>query len=72
MKTPDIDRSTFRSAASALRALIDGRELALEPREFSTGSYGWRASGPIEIEVDGRPVRAVLNLNLTVAHSKRG
>ena len=45
-------------------------ELLLDPREFSSGSFGWFASEKVAIPVGKDRVRCQLSINVTVIGSK--
>jgi len=65
-----ITRQQFRSAAKAIKIVIDGQERQAAPREFSTGSLGWYLNEKIHIEIAGVSVPVQLGFNLTVVGSK--
>jgi hypothetical protein len=60
----------FMSKAQALPATIGTQSIALDPKQFSTGSFGYGFNGKVTIMVDGKPVTCQLGLNLTVVGSK--
>jgi hypothetical protein len=71
MKTKcNITRKQFSEGAKPISIKIGNQEIHLTPREFSTGSFGWRADGKFPVDVDGTPVMATLNLNLITLGSK--
>lgn len=41
-----------------------------EPREFSSGSFGWFVSGKAIIQIDGKPVKCQVGCNVIVIGSK--
>jgi hypothetical protein len=57
---------------SALPLTVDigGNKVVASPKNFSTGSFGWYATGKVVIEVDGVPCSCQVGLNLTVVGSK--
>lgn len=70
-----ISKADFRKKAELLQVEIvaDGERTAefdLEPREFSSGSFGWFASEKVSISVGGKRVRCQVSLNVTVIGSK--
>lgn len=76
-KLPDISRVDFQRAAAPIVITLDcqGERSALvvaQPKDFSTASYGWYAGEAVTVEVDGKMVKARLNLNLIISHSKNG
>jgi hypothetical protein len=70
-KTPcPIDRGDFLKSASAVTFEIAGTPVTAEPREFSTGSFGWYFTGKVNIEVNGKKLPVQVGCNLTVVGSK--
>ena len=66
-----ISRETFRAKAPrSLPVTVNGKPLAAEYKEFSTGSMGWFLGGKVTLEVDGVPVTVQVGLNLTLVGSK--
>ena len=49
---------------------VEGVPLTAEPKEFSTGSFGWYLSGKATVMVDGKPVQVQVGANLTIIGSK--
>jgi hypothetical protein len=69
--TCPISRADFLAKAEPLKIdLGNGQTLVAEPREFSTGSFGWYHNGKTTITVDGKPLSIQIGLNLTVVGSK--
>jgi hypothetical protein len=68
--TCPITRAQFHEGAQAIPIKIGKEKIQLIPREFSTGSFGWRADGKIPVEIDGKVVVATLGLNLIALGSK--
>ena len=68
--TCPISRSEFRKGAKPLCVNIDGRPLVADPKEFSTGSFGYYYGGKITVTIDGQPVTVQVGLNMTVIGSK--
>ncbi len=73
--TSQISREEFVANAPRLSLSFRGQhveipEVVAAPREFSTGSLGWGASGKIEVMLDGKPVMVQLSVNMTVIGSK--
>lgn len=65
-----LSASEFSSSAAPLDIGIQGQHLLGSPKEFSTGSFGWYASGKVVITVDGRPLTVQAGITLTVVGSK--
>jgi hypothetical protein len=70
-KTPcPIDRNEFMKNATPVSFEISGTPITAEPREFSTGSFGWYFTGKVNIEVNGKKLPVQVGCNLTVVGSK--
>ena len=70
-KTPcPIERAEFLSNAQAVTFEIAGTNVTADPKEFSTGSFGWYFSGKVSIEVNGKKLPVQVGCNLTVVGSK--
>lgn len=69
-KAPSIDRETFSAKAQGTQCRIGEFPAYLDPRQFSTGSYGWGFSGKVTMMVDGKPVQCQASINVTVIGSK--
>jgi len=65
-----VTREEFKSKAKAVSVQVEGVPLLAEPKEFSTGSFGWYLSGKATIMVDGKPVAVQVGANLTIIGSK--
>src|SRR5262245_3836996 len=65
-----ITRAHFRDKAEPIKVVIDGKEVEVEVKEFSTGSLGWYLNSKITLEVDGVRVPVQIGLNLTIVGSK--
>jgi hypothetical protein len=68
--TCSIARAEFLEKAQQVKVEIGGQTLFAEPKEFSTGSFGWYLSGKATIQVDGKPVAVQVGANLAVIGSK--
>jgi hypothetical protein len=60
----------FIEQAKALTMNVNGQSILLEPRQFSSGSFGWGFSGKIGHSVGGEAVKVQCSLNMTVVGSK--
>lgn len=70
-KTPcAIGRKEFKDNAQAVNFEIAGTPVTAEPREFSTGSFGWYFTGKVNIVVNGKSLPVQVGCNLTVVGSK--
>ncbi len=65
-----IDRTEFKQNASPVTFEIAGTQVTADPREFSTGSFGWYFTGKVTIEVAGKKLPVQVGCNLTVVGSK--
>ena len=65
-----IERAEFKANATAVDFNIAGTPVIAEPKEFSTGSFGWYFSGKGTIEVNGKKLPVQVGCNLTVGGSK--
>jgi hypothetical protein len=68
--TCSISRADFQAKAQPVKVDIGGVALFAQPKEFSTGSFGWYLSGKATILVDGQPVQVQVGANLAVIGSK--
>ena len=68
--TCPISRADFLAKAQPLEIKIGEQTIIAEPREFSTGSFGWyvntKATGPVE----GKNLTIQVGMNLIVVGSK--
>ncbi len=70
-KTPcPISKTEFIAKATAVKIDIGGVPMVAEPREFSTGSFGWYLTGKATLTVDGKPLQVQVGCNLAVVGSK--
>jgi hypothetical protein len=65
-----ISRADFLAKAEPLKIEIGGSTLIAEPREFSTGSFGWYVNSKTTVTVDGKPLSIQVGMNLIVVGSK--
>lgn len=64
-------RQQFKAGAKPIDVTLAGQPMVAEPKEFSTGSFGWYASGKARLKLaDGTIVTCQVGLNLTVLRSK--
>ena len=68
--TCPISRPDFLAKAEPLKIEINGQSIIAEPREFSTGSFGWYLNGKTVISVDGKALSVQIGMNMTVVGSK--
>jgi hypothetical protein len=68
--TCPVTRAQFKETAEPLKVAIAGQELIAEPKEFSTGSFGWYINGKVLVPVGGKNVSVQVGLNLTIVGSK--
>ncbi len=65
-----LTRAEFKEKAQAIKIDVGGVSMMAEPKEFSTGSFGWYLSGKATLMVDGKPVQVQVGANLAVIGSK--
>ena len=65
-----IARADFLAKAEPLKIDIGGQVMIAEPREFSTGSFGWYVNAKSTATVDGKPLSIQVGMNLIVVGSK--
>ena len=68
--TCPISRADFLAKAEPLKIDVGGFPMVAEPREFSTGSFGWYVNGKASLTVDGKSVSVQVGMNLIVVGSK--
>lgn len=70
---PALTADEFIAAAEAVECNIAGYPVILEPKMFSTGSYGYGVVGAppsVTVKLGGKAVKLCLSLSLVVANSK--
>lgn len=66
-----VTRDEFRRKGPVfIPVTIDGQAMSAERKEFSTGSFGWHASGKLTVMIDGKPVKVQTNLSFVIVGSK--
>lgn len=68
-KKCNLDRAKFLASKSII-VNIAGQGVEAKPREFSTGSLGYYASGKVLCEVDGQVVTLQVSANLPICGTK--
>jgi len=68
--TCPISRADFLAKAEPLTITINGQTITAEPREFSTGSFGWYVNTKSNTAIDGKNVTIQVGMNLIVVGSK--
>jgi hypothetical protein len=68
--TCPISRADFLAKAEPLKIDVGGFPMVAEPREFSTGSFGWYVNGKAQLAVDGKTLSVQVGMNLIVVGSK--
>lgn len=68
--TCSVTREEFKANAKPVKIDIGGNSMFAEPKEFSTGSFGWYLSGKTSVEIDGKMVQVQIGANLAVIGSK--
>ncbi len=65
-----ISRADFLAKAEPLKIDIAGHVVIADPREFSTGSFGWYVNSKAPVTIDGKTVSVQIGMNLIVVGSK--
>jgi len=65
-----ISKGEFMAKAQPVKVEIAGIPMVADPREFSTGSFGWYLTGKATVTVDGKPIQVQVGCNLAVVGSK--
>ena len=65
-----ISRKDFLANAKPITIDLGGHPVTAEPREFSTGSFGWYVNAKSPIEVDGKRLSIQIGMNMIVVGSK--
>jgi len=65
-----ISRADFLAKAEPLKIDISGFPLQADPREFSTGSFGWYVNAKAPVTIDGKTIQVQVGMNLIVVGSK--
>jgi hypothetical protein len=60
----------FRKAAKTLVVKVDGRDMAVPTKEFSSGSFGWYGNEKITLTMDGVPVKFQVQVSIIAVGSK--
>jgi hypothetical protein len=68
--TCPISRADFLAKAQPIKILLGDFPMQGDPREFSTGSFGWYVNGKAPIVVDGKSIQCQVGINITVVGSK--
>jgi hypothetical protein len=68
--TCPITREDFLANAQPIKFELNGVPLIAEPREFSTGSFGWYLNSKAPIAVDGKNLTLQVGMNIIVVGSK--
>lgn len=65
-----ISKADFLSNAESLVMDIESTPIAMNPKEFAPGSFGWNGSGRIKVPVSGHELSVQVSVNATVLKSK--
>jgi len=68
-KSCPIGRDRFLKNAKPLTLVIDGKQMVIPLKEFSTGSFGWFTNDKFSIEVDGVVLKIQPSISLVVVKS---
>jgi hypothetical protein len=65
-----ISRREFLASAKPLEVVVNGVPLALSPKLFSTGSFGFHLGDKITVRIGDTLVKVQLGFNATIIGSK--
>ncbi len=66
-----VSRDEFLANAKAIKITVNGQDFWAEPREFSTGGFGWNVGGKAGVQLDGgKLLHLQLSCNASVIGSK--
>ncbi len=65
-----ISREDFLAKAHSLKVDLNGFPMQADPREFSTGSFGFYFNGKVSIMIDGKPIQCQCQVSMQVVGSK--
>lgn len=65
-----MSKTDFLAKAEPVKVEIAGFTMMAEPKEFSTGSFGWYLTGKVQVTVGGQPLPVQVGANLTIVGSK--
>ncbi len=65
-----LTRAEFLEAAKPLAVVVDGQTKIAAPKEYSTGSFGWRLSEKTVMTINGVPTKVNVDVNMIVVGSK--
>lgn len=68
---PNLDKAAFLASPPLVLNIL-GQPVEAKPREFSTGSLGYYASGKVSTIIDGKAVKLQVSSNITVCGTKPG
>lgn len=63
-------KSLFRDVAEPCKCMIGPQAFYAAPKLFSTGSYGWHASGKVPVDLSGEQVLCQVSMSIVVIGSK--
>lgn len=63
-------KEAFLEKAKLIEFKIGEATVTIDPREFTSGSFGWNANQKIAIKVDGKMLPCQLGMNIIVIGSK--
>jgi hypothetical protein len=65
-----ISRADFLAKAEPLQITVGNQTVTADPREFSTGSFGYYVNTKTNVQIDGKNVTLQVGMNLIVVGSK--
>ena len=65
-----VSREEFRQGAQPVPVKLGEVPLTADPKEFSTGSFGFYCGGKVTLTIGGKAVPCQVGINVTVINSK--
>ena len=66
-----VTRDKFMTDSKAIKITVNGVDFWAEPKEFSSGSFGWQSATKVAVPLpDGTLLHLQVGLNATVIGSK--
>jgi len=66
-----ISRQQFKTrAVGSIPCTLDGQDVKVAYKEFSTGTLGWHANTKMDVEVDGVTCSCQVQINVMIVNSK--
>lgn len=66
-----ITLNQFLTLARPITLMVDGQSITLEPREYSSGSFGFGYYGKVTTKIGEQQIKLQASISLVVANSKK-